>query len=90
MSLAFTCQMNFFTVYGELYNSNPRRMSKVSFRAMTISLFLYGSMGFFGYINFRDQTMGNILLNFTTDDVVTIIARLGKPCFFVVCLLILR
>lgn len=82
VNLAFTCQMNFFTIYGELQNSNPRRMKKVSYRAMTVCLFLYALMGIFGYVNFRDETQGNIMLNFDVDNPVTTVARLGRLFFF--------
>ena len=61
---AFTCQVNIPSLYAELHNQTPHQMSRVSVRAVTLSLLSYLAIGFAGYANFADATQGNILNNY--------------------------
>ena len=77
ITLAFSCQMNFFTILAELHHPTFQRMTSVNVRATTICFFVYLIVSVFGYLSFYDATRGNILLNFATDDTLANIGRVA-------------
>lgn len=57
-----TCHTNIPQVQGELHNSNLRRISKVSSRAMLAIYFPYLSLGLFGYLSTLNDTPPLIIM----------------------------
>lgn len=57
-----TCHTNIPQVQGELYNSNLRRITKVSMRAMLAIYFPYLALGLFGYLSTLDDTPSLIIM----------------------------
>jgi len=64
---AFTCQINVFAIFDDLNRASERRMAKVSFRAISLCLLLYASIGVSGFLEFGHRTRGNILNNFSQE-----------------------
>ena len=63
--LAYTCQVNVFSIYQELKNPTPKKMMTISWIGMGgICFFVYGCMGTFGYLDFLSHTDSTILKNF--------------------------
>lgn len=77
ISFAFTCQMNFFSIFAELNNPTNARMRLVCAISLSICSVLYLLIGMFGYLTFYDDVNGNILLNYDPDDVVINLGRFG-------------
>lgn len=72
---AFTCQVNVFSIYDELERASPHRMGKVTNHAIMTCLLVYLGMGVFGYLQFGDATLGNVLQNcFPTEDPMVIVS----------------
>ncbi|KAK8835534.1 hypothetical protein M9Y10_030966 [Tritrichomonas musculus] len=65
----------------KLYTTKVKRRWFVSMIGIIIALFFYAIPGVTGYLIFGDETNGNILKNFKSNDVVMIICR---ACFFIV------
>lgn len=65
-----------------LYHSDIKRRSKVTIVAMVLCYLLVCIPGVFGYLSFGANTQGNVLKNFSSDDIVIIIVRSGF--FFIV------
>ena len=65
---AFTCQVNVFSIYEELENKSAKRMDRISGGAVKTCVIAYLLMGVFGYLNFGDDTQGNILKNYCVQD----------------------
>ena len=62
--LAYTCQVNVFSIYQELNDATPKKMMKISWLGMGgICFVVYALMGVFGYLDFLGDTQGNILKN---------------------------
>eukprot|EP00755_Sulcionema_specki_P018169 Sspe_Gene.66236::Locus_39145_Transcript_1_1_Confidence_1.000_Length_1913::g.66236::m.66236 len=63
--LAYTCQVNVFSIYQELKDPSPAKMMKISWLGMAgLCFVIYALMGTAGYLDFEDVTKGNILKNF--------------------------
>jgi len=77
ITLAFTGQMNFFTIYSELKAPTAKRMSSVGWGATTVCGTVYLLVSVFGYLTFFDQTKGNILLNYPVNDWLATFSRLA-------------
>lgn len=77
ITLAFTCHMNFFTIYNELRQPSMGKMGRVGVAGTTLSCFCYLLASMSGYLTFFNQTKGNILLNYPTNDILIIIARVA-------------
>lgn len=73
---AFTCHVNAFSVYHELYNPTNRRMNKVISYTAGLEMFLYAFVAIFGYLHFGLDTESNILLNYSSDDVMMGVGRI--------------
>ncbi|KCV67870.1 hypothetical protein H696_05600 [Fonticula alba] len=74
---AFTCQMNFFSTYGEMKLPNTRRIHKVINRAMIVAISVYLVASVFGYLHFRADILSNILLNYPADDMLLLFGRIA-------------
>eukprot|EP01064_Diplonema_japonicum_P019053 TRINITY_DN2775_c1_g1_i1.p1 TRINITY_DN2775_c1_g1~~TRINITY_DN2775_c1_g1_i1.p1 ORF type:complete len:515 (+),score=65.02 TRINITY_DN2775_c1_g1_i1:72-1616(+) len=62
--LAYTCQVNVFSIYNELKDPSPAKMMKISWLGMGgLCFVVYGLMGTFGYLDFLGDTKGNVLKN---------------------------
>ncbi|KAL0206332.1 hypothetical protein P9112_001639 [Eukaryota sp. TZLM1-RC] len=77
ISIAFTAHYNVCPLYKELSKRTPRRFMVCVFGSVSFSLFFYSVMGITGYASFRGDTMGNIVQNYGSGDVLIIIARIG-------------
>ena len=64
---AFTCQVNVFAIYDDLAEPSPRRMDVVSTGAVSTCFLAYLLMGTFGYMDFGQRTLGNVLLNYCVE-----------------------
>eukprot|EP00164_Ancoracysta_twista_P007007 GFYU01009866.1.p1 GENE.GFYU01009866.1~~GFYU01009866.1.p1 ORF type:complete len:485 (+),score=90.67 GFYU01009866.1:224-1678(+) len=73
----FTCHLNIFSVYEELFNPTMKRMRKVMRRSFGATLILYEIMGVTGYLIFLDNTLDNVMDNFKYG-VIDIFISLGR------------
>jgi amino acid permease len=64
---AFTCQINVFAIFDGLARASSPRMNKVTFRAVVLCFAIYSCIGLFGFIEFGDDTCGNILKNYASE-----------------------
>ncbi|QIW97458.1 hypothetical protein AMS68_002976 [Peltaster fructicola] len=78
ISFAFVCHHNSLLIYGSLKKPTMDRFAQVTHYSTGISMVACLTMALGGYISFGDQTKGNVLNNFPSDNVVVNIARL---CF---------
>ncbi len=77
VTLAYTCQMNLFSLLYGLQKPTRSRIRKVLFSSLTVCLLAYTAVGLFGYLTFFTSTQGNVLLNYDTDDVFVMVGRVG-------------
>ncbi|KAJ5079439.1 amino acid transporter [Anaeramoeba ignava] len=73
-SISFICQINFFPILDRLANPTKKRKRFVILDSVGSSAFFYFFIGLFGYLNFYDETQGNVLLNYGNDP-ASIIAK---------------
>eukprot|EP00475_Leptophrys_vorax_P022189 TRINITY_DN301_c0_g1_i1.p1 TRINITY_DN301_c0_g1~~TRINITY_DN301_c0_g1_i1.p1 ORF type:complete len:546 (-),score=117.74 TRINITY_DN301_c0_g1_i1:1392-3029(-) len=73
---AFTCQVNVFSIYTELHRPCIRRMDRVVSRAVYVIFMLYGSIGFFGFLEHGERTSQDILHNYRIVDPIMAAAQL--------------
>lgn len=78
ISFAFVCHHNSLLIYGSLKKPTMDRFAQVTHYSTGISMVACLTMALGGYLTFGDQTKGNVLNNFPTDNVMVNIARL---CF---------
>jgi amino acid permease len=78
--IAFLCQFNVLGVYSNLYDPLPQRMNQVLGYSIGGSGVIYIFFGVAGYLFAYDNTMDNILNNFSPHDPSLIIARIGLLC----------
>eukprot|EP00730_Choanoeca_flexa_P020163 TRINITY_DN9859_c0_g1_i2.p1 TRINITY_DN9859_c0_g1~~TRINITY_DN9859_c0_g1_i2.p1 ORF type:complete len:446 (+),score=82.40 TRINITY_DN9859_c0_g1_i2:106-1443(+) len=77
VTLAYTCQMNLFSLLATLENPTRKRVRFVFTSALAICMSVYVLVGLFGYLTFFEDTQGNVLLNYDVDDVYIMVGRLG-------------
>ncbi|EDQ89351.1 uncharacterized protein MONBRDRAFT_37064 [Monosiga brevicollis MX1] len=77
VTLAYTCQMNLFSLVTTLHNPTRRRVRNVTTAALTVCMLIYIIVGVFGYLTFFEETQGNVLLNYEVDDKFVMVGRLG-------------
>lgn len=68
ISFALVCHHNTIFIYNSLRNATLARFSKLTHIACAVSLVCCFVMGVNGFVNFGDNTKGNILNNFRSDD----------------------
>ncbi|KAJ6236670.1 amino acid transporter [Anaeramoeba flamelloides] len=76
-SLAFVCQMAFFPIRKELVHPTKHKVFLVITNTIFLGLAFYLVVGLFAYLDFKDKTKGDILLNYSTDSVWSILAQIG-------------
>ncbi|KAG1142508.1 hypothetical protein G6F37_004840 [Rhizopus arrhizus] len=77
ISFAFVCHHNSFLIFGSLKQPSLNRFAVVTHWSMGIALITCLALAVAGYWSFTDKTMGNILNNFPSDNVLINIARLS-------------
>lgn len=75
ISFALVCHHNTIFIYNSLKNATMARFAKLTHIACIVSMICCFIMGVNGLINFGDNTKGNILNNFKSDDGWINIAR---------------
>lgn len=78
ISFAFVCHHNSLLIYGSLRKPTIDRFSQVTHYSTGISLVACIAMALAGFLTFGDKTVGNVLNNFPSDNIMVNIARL---CF---------
>lgn len=76
ISFAFVCHHNSLLIYGSLKTPTMDRFAKVTHFSTGISMLACMMMALGGYLSFGDLTQGNVLNNFSADNVVVNFARL--------------
>ncbi|RCH98462.1 hypothetical protein CU097_011572 [Rhizopus azygosporus] len=77
MSFAFVCHHNSFLIFGSLRQPSLNRFATVTHWSMGIAFFTCLLLAVSGYWAFTDKTVGNILNNFPSDNMLINIARLA-------------
>ena len=77
MNVAFTAHYNGPRFFQELENRSLSRFSMVNAIAMSASLAIYASIAVAGYWRFSAGVQGDLMLNFETNDVYAIVARIS-------------
>ena len=75
VAAAFTCHMNIFSIHSELHNPSKERFRTVCSHAMNIVFAVYAASGVTGYALFGAGTLGNVLSNFDSGDVMISLCR---------------
>jgi len=65
----FSSHVNIFSIYRELRVPSISSAVKVIGGNIVIAFITYGSLGLFGYLAFLDKTEGNILQNYSADNI---------------------
>ncbi|KAF8274551.1 AAAP amino acid permease [Lactarius quietus] len=78
ISFAFVCHHNSLLIYGSLKTPTLDRFATVTHVSTALSFVACTTMAVSGYVVFTDRTQGNILNNFSPDDILINIARI---CF---------
>ncbi|WYZ36751.1 hypothetical protein EsH8_II_000257 [Colletotrichum jinshuiense] len=78
ISFAFVCHHNSLLIYGSLKTPTIDRFSRVTHYSTAISMVACLLMALAGFLTFGDKTLGNVLNNFPSDNVMVTLARL---CF---------
>lgn len=68
ISFALVCHHNTIFIYNSLRNATLARFAKLTHIACAVSMICCFVMGVNGFLNFGDNTKGNILNNFRSDD----------------------
>ncbi|KAJ3443051.1 amino acid transporter [Anaeramoeba flamelloides] len=76
-SLAFVCQVTFFPIKQELIHPTKRKVFLLILNTILLGLAFYLVVGIFAYLDFKDTTKGDILLNYSNDSVWSIFAQIG-------------
>lgn len=77
LSFAFVCQHSAFIIAGSLDRPTVQRWSYVTLSAVTVCCILAMVCGVSGYIGYRDETAGNILMNLDANSKIASVARLA-------------
>ena len=75
ITFALTCHVQVPPIYQELKNHSVERFKYVILFTYSMCFILYVSCGSFGYLNFKESTKDNILLNYPSDDPASNVAR---------------
>ncbi|KAM0665554.1 hypothetical protein ACQRIT_006411 [Beauveria bassiana] len=78
ISFAFVCHHNSLLIYGSLRTPTIDNFSRVTHYSTGVSMLACLVMALGGFLVFRDKTLGNVLNNFPSDNIMVNIARL---CF---------
>lgn len=72
----FAADHNSLLIYGSLKKPTIDRFARVTRLSTSVSMIACLAMACAGFLVFGDQTKGNVLNNFPTDNVVVNVARL--------------
>lgn len=75
ISFAFVCQSSSFLVYRSMAKASVQGWACVSRWSVSIALFMGLTLSLGGYLNFVQETEGNILNNFSTTHRAASVAR---------------
>lgn len=75
ISFAFVCHHNTLLIYDSLKTPTLNRFASVVHWSTGVSMVSCTMLGLGGFLSFQDHTLGNILNNFPSDDIMTNIAR---------------
>ncbi|KAK9476612.1 transmembrane amino acid transporter protein-domain-containing protein, partial [Lipomyces japonicus] len=75
ISFAFVCHHNSLLIYGALKKPTMDRFATVTHWSTGVSMLACMVLALAGFLTFRDHTEGNVLNNFSPDNVVINIAR---------------
>lgn len=75
--VAFTAHYNGPRYYQELKNRNINQFQIATISGLGICFFCYCTAAIAGYFNFGSETSGNILNNYSSKDVVAMVAKAG-------------
>lgn len=76
--VAFVCHHNSLLIYGSLRTPTIDNFSRVTHYSTGVSMLACLIMALAGFVTFGDKTLGNVLNNFPSDNIMVNIARL---CF---------
>ncbi|OBZ87671.1 Vacuolar amino acid transporter 2 [Choanephora cucurbitarum] len=77
ISFAFVCHHNSFLIFGSLKQPSLNRFAIVTHWSMGIAFITCFTLAVSGYLVFTDNTVGNILNNFPSDNTLINVARLA-------------
>ncbi|CAM9476568.1 unnamed protein product [Chrysoparadoxa australica] len=77
LSLAFLCQFNMLGVHASFVNPTRERVKSILHGSMSMAASLYIMLGLMGSLYAYDNTRDDILLNFSANDKVVLLGRLG-------------
>ncbi|KAJ8097004.1 transmembrane amino acid transporter protein-domain-containing protein [Lipomyces tetrasporus] len=75
ISFAFVCHHNSLLIYGALRKPTLDRFARVTHWSTGVSMIACMALALAGFLTFRDKTAGNVLNNFSADDIFINIAR---------------
>ncbi|KAK6358825.1 hypothetical protein TWF696_000006 [Orbilia brochopaga] len=75
ISFAFVCHHNSLLIYGSLRKPTLDRFARVTHYSTGISMVACLAMALSGFLTFGDKTMGNVLNNFPTSNLMVNVAR---------------
>ncbi|KFA61205.1 hypothetical protein S40285_06451 [Stachybotrys chlorohalonatus IBT 40285] len=78
ISFAFVCHHNSLLIYGSLRTPTIDNFSRVTHYSTAVSMLACLVLALAGFLTFGDRTLGNVLNNFPSDNIMVNIARL---CF---------
>ena len=76
LCFAFTCHFNVLSIHNELKRATKKRWFAVVNSSMLFCIVMYSLVGAFGYLSFKDDVDGNLLLGYD-DDIVIIVGKLA-------------
>lgn len=79
ISFAFVCHHNSLLIYGSLKTPTMDRFARVTHYSTGVSMCACLVMALAGYLSFGEKTQGNVLNNFSSDNVMVNVARLYGP-----------
>jgi len=77
LGLAFISHYNAPSYWQSLKNRNTKRFTKVAYSAYTILTLIYVTIMCAGYATFGDACKGNILLNYSSNDILSTLGRVS-------------
>ncbi|KAJ4461243.1 Transmembrane amino acid transporter [Paratrimastix pyriformis] len=76
LCFAYGCQQNVPSIFGESKGRRVNRFKGIAFTATAIPTTIYFVAGTFGYMSFTDHTEGDVLLCYSSQDPLAIVARI--------------
>jgi amino acid permease len=77
VSFAYIFHAAFFPIWSSMANQTQGAVTIVTSIAITICGIVYMAIATFGYLDFGVFTKGNILINYPTNDILILVAKIG-------------